>query len=430
MKTSGGEINKATWDLDHVVKVGEWELLIEQPNNNEITLLNFVGVEKSGTLIIWDNVDRLLKEYADPGGVAARNALKKIVKNLNDHISMVYQRFLNIHDDREKHKVCIWLNDEKISYWDPFCEEIAGPAQEESVKVRTDGRGALGDFIVRAFILPRKEEIESSELADKAKISNDRQGFYIYRENRLIHYADWLGMYAQEPHFSLLRVEFSFNSDLDDAFQVDIKKSKISLNSAMSSWVKEDFLPPVRRAAEDRYRKGQKKRFTQRSIGAHESSNRNILDKEKDITQALVEVVDQERNEVKITNPRGITTHILIIEPLPKSPGELFVQPVDSIDDGLLWQPALIEQNQAVQINRAHPYYNKVYLPSILNKETSVGTIEGMDALLWALSVAELMTINQQTRGYFSDLRYEVSKILRKLVDSLPDPPEVENYGD
>ena len=37
------------------------------------------------------------------------------------------------------------------------------------------------------------------------------QGFYVYRENRLIHYGDWLGLFINEPHGSLLRVEFSFD---------------------------------------------------------------------------------------------------------------------------------------------------------------------------------------------------------------------------
>ena len=55
-------------------------------------------------------------------------------------------------------------------------------------------------------------------------------GFYIYRENRLIHYGDWLNMFVKDPHDSLLRVDFSFTHELDDAFNVDIKKSRVQLN--------------------------------------------------------------------------------------------------------------------------------------------------------------------------------------------------------
>ena len=189
-------------------------------------------------------------------------------------------------DKREKQKIAIWINDDPVTHWDPFCEDDVDPIQKETMSVEQDGKKKLGKFTVRAFVLPRKED--NPKVAEKAKISNDRQGFYIYRENRLIHYGDWMGMYTQEPHYSLLRVEFSFNSDLDDAFQVDIKKSRISLSNELYRWTKDDFLPPVRRTAEDTYRKGQKKSIGQATVNAHDGSNRNIESKEKDIKQAEI----------------------------------------------------------------------------------------------------------------------------------------------
>jgi hypothetical protein len=427
---ASGVINKATWDLDHVMQVGEWELILDTPAQEEIYDLTNICGEGTGTLVSWSKVDRLLKDYADPGGRSAVKALNKSIDELKEHMSMVYQRFLDVNDDRELQKVKIFVNDEQIDYWDPFCEDIVQPAQEQEVEVKLEDDGdSIGKFMVRAFILPRKEEFPDLESAARAKISNERQGFYIYRENRLIHDSDWMGMYTMEPHGSLLRVEFSFKSDLDDAFQVDIKKSRIALNSAMSAWVKDAFLPPVRRAADEVYRKGQKKENTKNSKGAHDRSNRNIENKEKDIDKASVEVIDPASGQARVSNQQGTTTLRLKIELTPRNPGELYVVPVDSIVDGLLWEPALIENNQGVQINRGHPYYQKVYMPSILNRDTSVGTIEGMDALLYALSIAELKTVNPATQEHFSDLRFEVSRILRKLVESLPDPPEVNGNG-
>ena len=48
--------------------------------------------------------------------------------------------------------------------------------------------------------------------------------------------------------------------------------------------------------------------------------------------------------------------------------------------------------------------------------------MQGMDSLLWALSEAELGTISETTKKHFSELRFEVSRILRALVEDLPDP--------
>lgn len=356
-------------------------------------------------MVLWEKVDRLLKEYANPGGVPAQNALKKVRDILEEHIRMVYQRFIDRHDRREKQKISIWINDKKITPWDPFCEKEGPPIQEAVMPVaHIDSDKPLGEFTVRAFVLPRKEEFSTEEAAAEAKISNNLQGFYVYRENRLIHYADWMGMYAQEPHLSLLRVEFSFDANLDEAFRVDIKKSQIELNSTLYHWAKEEFLPAVRRAAEDRSRKGQKKAISNTTKGAHNSSNRNIASKSAEIEQAEISVLDREKGQVQVKNSEGTTRLVLKIEPHPLNPGEFYVQPVDSIDDGLLWQPVLIDNHQGVQINKGHSFYNKVYVPNIVDKEAPVGTVIGIDALLWALSIAELKTINPGTKEHFNEL--------------------------
>ena len=48
---------------------------------------------------------------------------------------------------------------------------------------------------------------------------------------------------------------------------------------------------------------------------------------------------------------------------------------------------------------------------------------QGMDSLLWALSVGELSTMRgDKKQDLFKDLRYEVSRILEKLVEGLPEP--------
>lgn len=422
------DILKTTWDLDHVADVGKWELILERPTQDEINLLFPDNNNGSGTLVKWEHVDRLLKEYADPTGQHARRAMEKRINSLREHLAMVYQRYLDPGDTRVYRKISIWLNDEIINPWDPFCisESEKVLETEKPVGYEGDENDILGRFISRAYILPRKEEFSSPEAASEAKLSNDRQGIYIYRENRLIHAADWLGMYVQEPHFTLLRVEFSFGAELDEAFNIDIKKSSISLNSSLNRWLKEEFLPPPRRAAEDRYRRGIKIKERDKTKGAHGPSNVAIGNKEKEIDQAKIVVTDPEKQEVLIDNRYGKTRLILKIDHVGDS-GELFVKPVDSIQDGLLWEPVLIDGNQGIHLNTSHEFYRKVYLPEIMAVPLSVATVQGIDALLWALGVAELKAVSEQTRNLFNDLRYDISRSLRKLVEHLPEPPAPED---
>ncbi|WP_445664413.1 ATP-binding protein [Fodinibius sp. AD559] len=408
---------KATWDLDHVVKVGKWELLVENVTDFEKEYLQKTASNSSGTLVVWDNIDRLLKEYATPGGKYEQKALQKIIDGFREHAAMIYQRYLNPDDDRAR-TIEINLNGKPIEPWDPFIEsepqtEIVA---DETIPVEIN-EGKETEFRVRAFVLPRRENFTTDEAAKAAKINNDNQGIYIYRENRLIHPADWLDMYTKEPHFSLLRIEFSFGHELDEAFQVDIKKSQIILKEELYDFLKRQFIPAPRSAAEDRYRTGKKKKVQEESEDAHEESNRNISNKEKDLKGADIDILNEDENDVEITNKSGKVRLKLNIESAVK-PGQVFVKAVDGIDDGLLWKPALIDQNRAVLINTGHPYYSKVYVPN----HSSGVTIQGMDSLLWSLIEAELRTVDEATKNHFEELRFEVSRILRKLVEDLPEP--------
>ena len=414
---------QATWDLDHVVKEGQWELLLPDTDREAEDILNEVAADHSGTVVTWDRIDRLFeRDYQAPGGKFAQNALQKITTSLKEHVGMVYQRFLD-HDDSRARDIKIIVNGEVIHSWNPYCKGYSELVAEETQEIEMPD-GKVADFTVRAFVLPRKEEFPDEESWKLARIANDRQGIYIYREQRLIHDADWLGMYQKEPHFSLLRVEFSFGHDLDEAFRIDIKKSKITLNVTLLDWLKDEFLPPPRRAAEQRYRKGIRNKAKEKSENAHTSSNVNIHSKEKELDSAEVKIIDEKTGEVEVTNREGkVRLKLRISSPLKE--GQCFVEPAEGIDDGMLWEPCIIDGHKAVRINTGHPYYHKVYVPNL----SSGVTVQGMDSLLWALCAAELGTVNESTKRYFGELRYEVSRLLRRLVDDLPEP-DLENDDD
>lgn len=406
------DVIRACWDLDHVADAAKWELLLDKSDKETIEHLNKTSSSAPGTVVVWEKIDRLMKNYSSPGGTSAKKALNKIIDSLGEHISMIYQRFLD-RSNNDAPDISICLNGKDLEPWDPFCRNESEMVASEKVDVESTN----GHFQVNAFVLPRKEEFSTPEAAIEAKLSNDLQGIYIYRENRLIHYADWLGIFTKEPHGTLLRVEFSFDHKLDEAFQIDIKKSQISLNNALYDWLKDQFLPAPRRAADNRYRQGQRKKAQEKADSAHGGSNKNIEAKQEDIDGAIVTASEGKTDEAVVRNINGEFRFKLKIT-TAKKPGEVFIQPVDNIDDNIFFEPALIDTKKGVRINTSHPYYHKVYVPNL----KSGVTIQGMDSLLWALSVAELSTINENTLNHFEELRFELSRILRKLVADLPDP--------
>lgn len=87
-----------------------------------------------------------------------------------------------------------------------------------------------------------------------------------------------------------------------------------------------------------------------------------------------------------------------------------------------MWAPAIVNQQQAVYINESHPFYKKVYGPYLQQNVV----VQGLDYILWALAEAESSTCNAATIENYEDMRYTVSRNLKKLVENLPDPEIVD----
>ena len=205
--------------------------------------------------------------------------MKRTIKSLEEHLSVTYSRFLDVSYSGAS-TVEILVNGAHIEPWDPFCVDIGGELMLDSTQVvefedSTDPEyGSTATFTVRAYVIPPKSELSDAD-EKRASITADKSGFYVYRENRCIASGGWLGMYAIEPHLSLCRIDFSFDHQLDDAFQIDIKKSRIQMLPKLSDHVKSQ-ITPARREAEKRYRGNRTKAAVVAGIDTHSPSNKTI----------------------------------------------------------------------------------------------------------------------------------------------------------
>ena len=409
-----GECNKVCWDLDEICKINKWKLLQPTITEDEMDLLDDVAEGGTGTLVIWDKIDRLLKDYQRE--VAKKSALKKILEKLQFHFSMVYQRFLD--SKYSQNPIELYINNNKVLPWDPFCLDEEGTTQTGHQIVRAElPEGGFSQFTLNAYVLPRKEKFSTQEAYSKANINNDMQGFYIYRENRLLHHGDWGDIRRKDPHYSLARVELSFDHTLDEAFNVDIKKSRIHINDDIADYLEKQFLPATIREAEERYRKIKQDAAKKGGEDAHDASGINIAENAKTLERSKTEVVNTKTNEVKVTNKSGEFTATIKILP-STSKKQHRVALVDSIDGNLLWEPSIVNGEHAVSINRNHDFYTKIYGPNLENADL----IQGLDSLLWGLAEAEMSTFNDYTREQYEEMRNQVSFILKKLVKDLDDP--------
>lgn len=417
-----GVTRKIQWDLDYIAQVNKWKPKTMEPSKAEINILDSVAESGTGTVVVWEKVDRLLaKGLEDYSSKAAINkALKAKKEKLRYHLGVTFQRFLDKNDTRCSN-IEITIDMVPVDPIDPFCisedETITYPLRKP-LMIKVDDNDKY-PVTLTAYVLPRQADFSTAKAKDDARISVNTEGFYVYRENRLIHYGDWLGMYSNEPHYSLLRVEFSFGAELDSAFNVDIKKSRILPAEEIIDWIKNSFIAAPRREANDRYRVGKAKQVTEeaKKFDAHASSNRNIDEKAASVEESKMTPIGE--NEVSLTNQNGTFNHKIEIVSGAKT-GEMRIIPVEDLEYGNLWKPCIADGKHAIKINQKHPFYQKVYYP-VLGQNVMV---TGMDALLWALAEAENSTVNPETEEYYEDMRTAVSKQLKKLLADLPEPSE------
>jgi hypothetical protein len=76
---------------------------------------------------------------------------------------------------------------------------------------------------VEAHIWPPKSTHANYKLGSGAVLK--RQGFYFYRNDRLIQAGGWHGYKAEEPHFSLARLRVDLPPAFDSLFQLTVQKN-------------------------------------------------------------------------------------------------------------------------------------------------------------------------------------------------------------
>ena len=410
--TTGGTVLAAVWDLDKVAETNRWTVQLVAPSPDDIDDLEDLVGNGSGTIVRWKKIDRLLYNYADKSGQPRKKALAALIKNLKEHLGIVFQRFLDPHFGGIN-KIALHVNNTAVVPIDPFCRGIVEPYFDEEVEVEK-GDGAVHGIRIRSFVLPRKEEFPNENSAEAARVGNDTQGVYVYRENRLIHGPDWLGIFKMEPHYSLARVELNFDHQMDEAFQVDIKKSRIILDSELYNLLKTEIFNPVRNLADQRRRSGQK---PAPGGDIHKPSSTTIGSKLPGLTAPRFEEVDEQGQKAVVTNNGGEQKLPMRIVTGDKNV-VAYIDTANSLRDGVLWEPSVINKSPAVTLNTAHDFYQRAYLP---NKDNST-VIQSLDYLLWAVAQAELNNIDPQNKEAFEEFRVEVSRNLRKLVANLPEP--------
>src|SRR5207245_3772636 len=80
------------WDLDEVERTDRWDLRRLGASECREEVIEPVR-GRTGTVILWERLDRVLG-FKLPDGLAAENSLARLCREIEEHLAMVFHRFL------------------------------------------------------------------------------------------------------------------------------------------------------------------------------------------------------------------------------------------------------------------------------------------------------------------------------------------------
>ncbi len=204
----------AIWDLDTVVKRDKW--VVDLPESPE-TIRWSEELQSDGTLIVWEKIDRLV-------GSNDQKNRDDLLRQLNEsisHIELVFHRFLSGQGGR---RLTISMNNRELQHFDPFhSNHPATQHHQREVIGGPDG----SEINIWPITLPHHDKVSKKNWekygGPEGYVSN--QGFYLYRNRRLIVNGTWFNLARKLELTKLARVGIDIPNTLDAEWKIDIKKS-------------------------------------------------------------------------------------------------------------------------------------------------------------------------------------------------------------
>lgn len=207
------------WDLDHIAATDKWQLL-RTPSKMAAQLAGKLADSTQGTVVVWEKLDRITADTSTEND-ADEDAFLRRAEQVRDHFATVFHRLM-----MGKGAAAFSLNGNPIQPWDPFMADEPATQRLPAEKLHFQGH----TINVEPFVLPHlsKLDVESHRRAAGSRGWNAHQGFYIYRNRRLLVPGDWLGIkgWRQEEHYKLARILVDLPNSLDHEWEIDVTKSR------------------------------------------------------------------------------------------------------------------------------------------------------------------------------------------------------------
>lgn len=222
-KTSG--LHAARWNLDDI---SDWQM--DQFSEQEAAgLLRRPFDSQTGTELIWTNCDRLSE-----GGSLTREQFNDLVSDARRKLSQIFHLYLSGDGGN---RIAIRLNGLALEEFDPFCKKHNATIQmpQEPIPITTET--GTHTVLMQAYVLPHYSKLTAAEFeafgGDEGYLRS--QGFYVYRNRRLIISGTWFGLARHGELSKLVRVRVDIPNSLDEMWKITVDKSDAQLPSALKA---------------------------------------------------------------------------------------------------------------------------------------------------------------------------------------------------
>jgi len=215
LSRKGDSTFAAKWDLDLVVERNAW-IVKTTPVTDGIRFAEML--DGDGTLVLWENLDRVALNQNN-------ETLIRLMEEATRHLELVFHRFMKAEPGHRS--VELDINGRSLVPVDPFVEWHDATIRQPEDR-RNFGNGMV---TIQAFILPHRNRVKTDREWQKMGLAEGHmrsQGFYLYRNRRLIRHATWFRLAPQHRLTQLARVRIDIGNESDTDWQIDVLKASAS----------------------------------------------------------------------------------------------------------------------------------------------------------------------------------------------------------
>jgi hypothetical protein len=234
--------NIRCWDLDYIRQFEEYRIIKGSIDTKSDFMLKLLDTFSSGTLVLWENLV-FLKDHKEHSEQVNNDNFNQKVADIIRYCEVIFHRFINSEDNINIYACTVddfkSKSQRNLKAWDPF---FVKKSEWEDMQ-KTDKNN------VEATIYTLPHVSESSE-SDREYMSGiygmlEHQGFYIYRNKRLLIPGGWLGLDKSiklHQSTNLARIKLDLPNHQDEDWRLTTNKSEVippdRLRKTLIKWAK------------------------------------------------------------------------------------------------------------------------------------------------------------------------------------------------